>query len=73
MVRFALVGGNSNNGLNSGGFYSNLGNSVGNRNWNIGAAHSYVKPSQCTMFSLPLGKNDIDSKHLLVSGNTQSG
>ena len=34
---YALVGGNSNNGVNC-GFYVNLNNAFGNRNWNIAAA-----------------------------------
>lgn len=37
MVRFTLVGGNSNNSLNC-GFYVNLNNTFTNRNWNITAA-----------------------------------
>jgi hypothetical protein len=33
-----MFGGNSNNGLKCGAFYSNLNNSAGNVNWNYGAA-----------------------------------
>lgn len=36
------VGGNSDNGVNTGTFYFNLNNAPSNTNWNIAAAQTYL-------------------------------
>lgn len=69
--RFAIRGGNCNNDANC-GRYVNLNNTATNTNWNIGAAvNSYhILILKCPLHSLPLGKNRLNEKQLLVASRT---
>jgi len=41
-IKYALVGGNCNNGDRDGAFYLNIRNTASNNNWNIGACLSLI-------------------------------
>ena len=60
LASLLALGGNFNNGTNDGVFYFNCNNAFSNTNLNYGA-HLLISINYCTMFSLPLGKNNVDT------------
>ena len=67
MVRFALVGGNSNNRYHVGTFYSNLNNTVSNANWNNAAAILIITEQQLNASYSPYPLVKINSSQGTVS------
>jgi hypothetical protein len=55
----AYRGGNCNNDADVGAFYSNLNNSAGNTNWNIGASVTYLEFLNATYFPCLLAKMNL--------------
>ena len=59
LASLLLLGGNWNNGTNAGAFYFNCNNAFSNSNLNYGS-HLLVRNTIiCTVFSIPLGKNNV--------------